>query len=79
MTNFILPMYWASALINNDWSGLELDGDADNLRRWLEIEQPGACLMCTDQPIVTRGHDARSVLPVLCECLMFTFTGGPDA
>lgn len=75
MANYILPMHWASALTNNDWSGLELDGDADNLRRWLEAEQPGSCLSCTDQLIITRHHDARNVVPVLCACLMFTFTG----
>lgn len=72
MATYTLPARWASALINDDWSGLEQD-DAEHLRRWLGAERPGQCLACTDQPFFSHRHDAWSVSPLADECLEFSF------
>jgi hypothetical protein len=37
-----LPIYWASALINDDWSGLD-DRDEQDLKDWLESNSLGWC------------------------------------
>ncbi len=35
--DYTLPAYWASALVNDDWSGLE-DAEDSELKVWLEAE-----------------------------------------
>jgi hypothetical protein len=68
---FVLPAHWASALINCDLSGYEVD-DLIEIATW-EVSHPeiGACHGCSDWPEFRRFHDAPEVLP--CDCLTFTF------
>lgn len=47
LNNYILPSFYASALINNDYSGLEDNGIAE-LNEWLERVKPGYCVGCVD-------------------------------
>ena len=72
-TTYTLPALWASALINGDFSGLP-PADTEYLDAWLRIEQPGACLSCSDEPFFARTHDAYGVMPLAAECLDYTFT-----
>ena len=68
---YSLPAFWASALINGDFSGLE-DGDAAILRSWLaQHPELGGCLSCTDEPEFRKHHDTSEVLA--CDCLDFSF------
>ena len=68
---YSLPAFWASALINGDFSGLE-DGDAAILRIWLaQHPELGGCLSCTDEPGFRKHHDAPEVLA--CDSLDFSF------
>lgn len=66
--NVILPMYWASALINGDYSGCE-DSEAEAISAFLsENPQFGPCLGCNTEP------ELRIFEGLLCETLIFTFT-----
>lgn len=44
---YILPAHFASALVNDDRSGLS-DEDEKELDEWLEKTQPGYCMMIKD-------------------------------
>lgn len=67
-----LPDFWASALINNDWSGLDYMGGTEDLMQWLESHpEIGGCLAVNGQSVFTSRHDARGVLA--CNCLEYTF------
>ena len=48
ITKFKLPAYWASALINNDESGMS-DDDIEQMSAFLEKEKPGHCVECSDE------------------------------
>lgn len=66
-----LPDFWASPLINDDWTGLDYE-DEIALKSWLEASGPGYCIGCSDEPFFRRLHDASNyVLP--CDCLVYTF------
>lgn len=69
---YTLPYYWASALINGDFSGL-WDHEEDHLNRWLaQRPELGACLSCSEEGGFRHKHDAHpEVLP--CSCLDFVF------
>lgn len=65
--NVILPMHWASALINGDYSGCE-DNEAEAINIFLaENPQYGPCLDCNTEP------ELRIFEGLLCETLVFTF------
>lgn len=65
--NVTLPMYWASALINGDYSGCE-DSEAEAINSFLsENPQYGPCLDCSTEP------EIRIFEGLLCETLVFTF------
>lgn len=58
MTTYILPSYWASALINNDYSGCS-DEDEQVINDWLDRVQPGYCVGCSEESWFQHGHDAN--------------------
>ena len=69
---YTLPAYWASALVNGDFSGLDCENEQILIRRWLELQpQLGSCLTCSDEPSFRWSHDAPDVQA--CDCLDFTF------
>ena len=74
---YTLPSYWVSALINNDWSGLELDGDnaVAELTQWLRGNNQSRhnCLTCSDAAYASRAYEG-----LLCEVLDYTFTVSND-
>ena len=70
-TTYTLPEFWASALINDDYTGLE-DMDAALLNEWLDEYQPGFCVGCTDSAEFTPWHDATTKVGA-ADCLDFTF------
>lgn len=55
---YILPSYWASALINDDYSGLS-EQDEQDLNKWLKRVKAGYCVGCSDEPYFIHGHDAN--------------------
>lgn len=55
---YILPAIYASSLINSDESGLN-DEDIEELNNWLEKEQPGTCIGCSDESYFKWGHDMK--------------------
>ena len=66
-----LPAFWASALINDDWTGLE-DEDESALKAWLEAFEPGYCIDVSDEPFFTKWHDAQEYV-LACDGLVYTF------
>lgn len=66
----IAPSYWASALANNDWSGLSKE-DVLELTEWLDKNQDlVSCMCCSDDPFNAYYNG------VLCEMLEYTFAVG---
>ena len=64
---YTLPAHWASALINDDSSGMS-DDEIDALNNWYESNNPGYCTGCSDEPLIVRFDG------LITECLEFTFT-----
>ena len=63
-----LPAHWASALVNDDRSGLS-DAEEDDLDAYLHcLPYLGVCLGCTGDLELTRFQG------LLTECLTYTFT-----
>lgn len=44
-----LPEHWASALINDDWTGLE-PSERDDVKRWLKYNPHLSIVDCADDP-----------------------------
>ena len=72
ITEYTLPEYWASALINGDYSGLA-EEEAAALEAWLEDEKPGLCVGCTDEREFRSRHDAYAHCPYASNCLDYSF------
>lgn len=53
---YILPSCFAPALVNSDHSGLA-EEDEQELAKWLEEEQPGICVGCSEHEYFKWGHD----------------------
>ena len=70
-TEYLLPEFWASPLINGDYSGLS-DEDIAALNAWLDANDPGYCVAASDASELTSRHDARTYV-LACACLTFTF------
>ena len=68
-TIYTLPAYWASALINGDFSGLE-DSEEKEINDFIAGENLGSCLDCTTDPEFKRTNDAGTLAG---DCLDFTF------
>ena len=69
---YTLPAFWASALINGDYSGLSVC-DVLSVDLWLNTHpELGACLSCSEEAEFIHWHiDSPEVLP--CDCLDFLF------
>lgn len=73
ITTYRLPAYWASALINGDYSGLT-DAEEIQVNEFLASIEPdvlGPCLDCSDEPFFTAIHSAP--WHHLTECLEYSF------
>jgi hypothetical protein len=68
---YLLPDFWAPALINGDTSGLS-DEDEAALNQWMADYNPGRCIGCSDEVEFTDSHDARDYV-LACDCLNFDF------
>lgn len=67
---YLLPAYWAPALINGDESGLT-DEESTALAGWMESHpELGTCLGCDDEPEFCKENDAGTLA---CDCLTFEF------
>ena len=69
-----LPEFWASALINGDFSGLN-DDDEKALRRWIKHHPPQFSnpTDVSDMREFRKNHDADGyVLP--CDCAEFSYS-----
>ena len=72
---FELPAFWASALINDDYSGLE-DSDRvelDQFVSWMKKEY-GRCdaVSCADEAHFTEWHDATHLGVLACHAVDYT-------
>ena len=65
-----LPAYWASALINNDWSGIEDTDTAAELSAWIKANPLVNVVSCDDVPYIGRYRG------VLCDMLTYSYTEG---
>ena len=72
ITDYTLPEYWASALINGDYSGLD-DAEVEALEAWQEDEKPGLCVGCDDEREFRANHDASAFWPYAGNCLDYRF------
>lgn len=61
---YTLPACWASALINNDYSGLD---EAEIYELEYETRALGSCLDCSEEVEITRYKG------LITECLQYTF------
>lgn len=71
-----MPAHWASALINNDWSGLEYAGDAQELRDYLQAN-PELCnpVSCGEESTL-EWFDFSPGVTLLTDCLEYAFLRG---
>jgi hypothetical protein len=60
-----LPAVWASALVNNDWSGIEFfyPEEAERAKAWLH--EGLTVLSCSDEPFIAKYEG------VVTECLEY--------
>lgn len=59
-TNYTLPEYWASYLINGDASGME-DNEQSEIDEFLKNENLGFCLSCSDESEFKWRNDANNL------------------
>ena len=73
-THFTLPAYWASALINGDYSGLT-DDDEKELEKTLKAlgVTSGQCTGCSEEPEFRKYHDAQPYGVLASDCLDYCF------
>jgi len=57
---YILPAYWASALINGDESGME-ESDIARMDNWLNKNNPGSCIGCSEEQYFKHSNDATNL------------------
>ncbi len=68
---YTLPAHWASALINDDESGMD-DDEISAMNAWLEYAKPGYCIDCGEETFFCKWHDAIGY-SLAGDCLEFTF------
>lgn len=74
--SYTLPAFWASAIVNNDRSGMSVE-EIEALAHWRATHpELGNCLDCTDEAGFRWRHDAWPEV-LGCDCLVyiFDFTG----
>jgi hypothetical protein len=59
-TTYILPAYWASALVNADESGME-NKEIEEMNAWLDSVKPGSCVGCSDNEYFAHSNAANSL------------------
>jgi len=71
--SFTAPSSWASAIVNNDYSGLEPD-EVSALNTWLAENRLSFrdCLTCEGAGFMRR-HDAYNQFPYAADCQTYTF------
>ncbi len=69
---FMLPTHWASALINEDYSGLD-EREARTLDAFLSDNPNLMCIDCSGDPEFRHFHDAMGYGVLPCDCAEFTF------
>jgi hypothetical protein len=52
---YILPAHWVTALVNDDFSGLE-EHDETRLNNWIEKVDPGHAITPDGEPYFQHGH-----------------------
>ena len=82
-----LPNFWASALINGDYSGLE-DQDEKKLNDFIEHWQDDLILVsaniksdenCYFESHFMKYHDASNLGVLACDCCEYTFEINPNS
>ena len=63
-----LPAYWASALINNDWSGIECTDTGRELSVWLKAN-PSFYMECCSDDSYIGWFDG-----IQCDMLTYSYT-----
>jgi hypothetical protein len=64
---YTLPSVYASALVNDDWSGLDKEG-REELIKWLDETRPGYCFGISDgDSWFSWGNDMNSLGADVCE------------
>lgn len=66
---YTLPEYWASYLINGDFSGLE-DKEQEEIDAFLKNENLGHCMTCSEESEFKWKNDANSLGG---NCLVYIF------
>jgi hypothetical protein len=68
---YILPAYWACALINNDYTGLE-ESEHNEIERFLfaNKEDIGTCIGVSEEQYFSHTNDAHTLA---CDVAEFTF------
>jgi hypothetical protein len=69
---YTLPAAWASALVNDDRTGLDADEIID-LNRFMKGENLGSPVNVSDNEEFNPFHDARGYGVLPCDCLEYTF------
>jgi hypothetical protein len=68
---YMLPEFWASAIVNDDLSGMSNE-DAEQFNAWMKKFRPGYCAEVSEDSEFRRYHDAKGYV-LACNCLEFTF------
>jgi hypothetical protein len=69
---YTLPNYWASALIDGDYSG-DNDAEIAVINEWLADHPYHSCIDVADDASFMRYHDASSYGVLACNVATFTF------
>lgn len=59
-SKYILPAFWAPALINGDLSGLT-DHEEQCINNWESTIKPGSCVGCSDESWFANSNDADNI------------------
>jgi len=55
---YVLPVYWACALINGDESGMS-EEDIEEMYTWLQTVNPGRCVQVSEDSWFQHGNDCN--------------------
>lgn len=74
LSRYDLPAHWASALVNDDRTGLD-DADERELDAFLRGEGLSSCSVVVEdsEPEFRRYRDAQPYGVLACDCLSFAF------
>ncbi len=68
-----LPEFWASALINNDFTGLKNEEENEFIRWGFSLDKNiGLCIDASEEKFFTKYHDASEFI-LACDWLEYTF------